>query len=108
LFLPVLTFLYIEAFSPEVVLQQHGRVVLSEMWFLKLLYWVSSCGQPIRRDSPAWVLGEGINSHIKKKNSLFQNVTQVFRIVGSCEHVNEPSGRVTISFSGRTLFHGVI
>jgi len=79
------------------------------MEFIGRIYWISHYGQPTRCDPPAWGLGEGITTPYHKK---LVTKCHTRPRASSCEHGNEPSGNflsrwVTVSFSRRTLIHGV-
>jgi len=40
-----------------------------------LIYWISSCGQPIRDGPPTWGLVEGLTTHFKKKQLVTKYYT---------------------------------
>jgi hypothetical protein len=43
---------------------------------LRMYYYISGCGQPIRDGPPDWGLGEGLTTHSRKKKSLLRSTTQ--------------------------------
>jgi hypothetical protein len=83
------------------------------------IYWITSRGQSKRGGPAAWGLGGGQQLILINKPACYEIYgASVFNgfLAGSCEHGNEPSDSIkgsfltiweTISFSRRTLFHGV-